>query len=392
MSAGRPEAKHSGAGAVRVMVVDDSALMRKLLSQSLARDASVEVVDTASDGQFALDHMARARPDVVLLDVDMPRLDGLATLDRLVAEYRVPVVMCSTSTTAGATATIEALARGAVDFIEKPTLPDLASGAAAERIAAKVLAAAQARVAVPRGRGAAAHAEARRAAPAQPARQCEAARATIRAAEVGQLAHMAARVAPEFVAVGVSTGGPPALELLVRELPADFPLGLVIVQHMPPGFTAMLASHLDRSSALKVREAAAGDTILPGTALVAPGDAHLRVVRGGAGYSVALDASSPPVSGHRPSADVLFESAAAASRGRAIGVVMTGMGSDGADGLGRMFEAGALTIAQSPETCVCQGMPKSAIERGHARAVLPLEEIAPALAACGRAAARRAGQ
>lgn len=371
---------------VRVMIVDDSALMRKLLTQSLTRHPRIEVVDTAGDGQFALDHMPKVRPDVVLLDVDMPRMDGLATLERLVAEYRVPVVMCSTRTSAGASATIEALARGAVDFIEKPTLAELTSGAAAERMAAKVLTAAQAHVAIPRRRERPAP---QSPIPAPPEPQGGQPRAHALSAEPGEVARLAARAQPEFIAIGISTGGPPALEQLVRDLPGDFPFGVLIVQHMPAGFTSMLASHLDRASALSVREAVTGDAVVPGTVLVAPGDSHLRVVRAGAGYAVTTDNISPPVSGHRPSADVLFESAAAASRGRAIGLIMTGMGSDGADGLGKLAAAGALTIAQTPESCVCHGMPKSAIERGHARVVLPLEKIAAALVACGRASALR---
>ena len=374
---------------VRVMIVDDSALMRKLLTQTLSRDAGIEVVDTAMDGQFALDHLARVRPDVVLMDVDMPRLDGLAALDRIVAEYQLPVVMCSTRTTAGAQSTIEALARGAVDFIEKPALNELTSGQAAARITAKVHNAAGARVSASRRRklisktvrekSSVTVEDSQKTAPSVKS----AARSSME-----QVARMARRALPELVAIGTSTGGPPALEQVISALPSDFPFGIAIVQHMPQGFTAMLAAHLDRSSLITVREAVDGEAIVPGVALIAPGNEHLRVVRSGNGYSVSLDDRMPQVSGHRPSVDVLFESVATATRGRAVGVIMTGMGSDGAANMGRLAAAGGVTIAQTPESCVCHGMPKSAIDAGHARAVLPLDEIAAALIACGTAVSK----
>jgi two-component system chemotaxis response regulator CheB len=366
------------------MIVDDSALMRKLLSQLLSRDPGIEVIDTAMDGQFALDHLARVRPDVVLMDVDMPRLDGLSALDRMVADHGLPVVMCSARTTAGAQATVDALARGAVDFIEKPTLAALTSGAATAEIVARIRGAATARV------------RARRKIPDAAIHQTPAAENRTGPASapvspdtltsIEQVAQMARRAAPEIVAIGTSTGGPPALEQVLGALPASFPLGLVIVQHMPAGFTRLLASHLDRTSAITVREAADGEMVRPGVALIAPGGAHLRVVRTGSGYAVQIDDQTPPVSGHRPSVDVLFESVAGATRGHAVAVLMTGMGSDGAQNLGRLAGAGAVTIAQAPSSCICHGMPKSAIDRGHARAVLLLDEIGSAINICGAAA------
>lgn len=358
---------------VRVMVVDDSALMRKLLTQVLTRDPGIEVIDTAMDGQFALDHLARVRPDVVLMDVDMPRLDGLGALDRIVAEYQLPVVMCSARTTAMAAATLDALKRGAVDFIEKPSLAALTSGEAAAEIAARVREAAGAKV--------------RRPAKMAPAPRTEwaAKPAEIPAAQrtpLDQIAQLARRAAPEVLAIGTSTGGPPALEQALTQLPADYPLGIVIVQHMPAGFTGLLAEHLNRSAKIEVREAAEGDVIRPGLALIAPGGVHLRIVSTRDGYAVRLDERTGAVSGHRPSVDVLFESVAEATRGRAAAVIMTGMGNDGAEGLGKLAAAGALTIAQTPDSCICHGMPKSAIDRGYARAVVSLEDMASTLIAC----------
>ncbi|HKX28679.1 MAG TPA: chemotaxis response regulator protein-glutamate methylesterase [Blastocatellia bacterium] len=360
---------------IRVMIVDDSALMRKLLTQLLSRNSEIEIVDTAMDGQFALDHLRRVRPDVILMDVEMPRLDGLTALDRIVADYGLPVVMCSAHTSAGAKSTIDALARGAVDFIEKPSLAALTSGAAASEIISRVRGAAGARVTVrhrppPVSTGA----------PPPPAPP--AASLSTRSV-IEQIRSSANRTQPEIIAIGTSTGGPPALEQVLAVLPDNFPLGIVIVQHMPPGFTSLLAEHLNRNTRIEVREAVDGEPIRPGLALIAPGGAHLKVLRAGAQYVASVDTNGPLVSGHRPSVDVLFDSLVAASRGRVASVLMTGMGSDGAAGLGRLAEAGAVTIAQSPESCVCFGMPKSAIDRGYARAVLPLEDIGSAIAACG---------
>ena len=374
---------------IRVMIVDDSALMRKLLTEVLSRSPEVEVVDTAMDGQFALEHLRRVQPDVVLMDMDMPRLDGLSALERIVAEYALPVVMCSKLTTAGSQAMMDALARGAVDFIEKPSLASLTSGAATADIIARVRGASGARVSAAnrrpsprvRANGPAAILPAVAPVTAQP----------VAVTTLGlqpalkQFQHLVQQAAPELVAIGTSTGGPPALEQVLTPLPGDFPLGIVIVQHMPANFTTLLAAHLNRICQLTVREAAEGDCLAPGLALIAPGGAHLRVVRVNGQYQVAIDRAGALVSGHRPSVDVLFDSVASASQGRAAALLMTGMGSDGATGLGRLAEAGALTIAQAPDTCVISGMPRSAIERGFVRAILPLDELASAVLTCGAA-------
>jgi two-component system chemotaxis response regulator CheB len=358
---------------IRVMIVDDSALMRKLLAEMLSRSPEMEVVDTAMDGQFALEHLRRIQPDVILLDVDMPRLDGLSALERIVSEYALPVVMCSTRTAPNSQATIDALARGAVDFIEKPTLASLTSGAAANDIIARVRGASGARVNPKPIR-----------APRQNRPLAAGPILTLgNQTTTKQFQHLVQQAAPELIAIGISTGGPPALEQVLQPLPGDFPLGLVIVQHMPANFTALLANHLNRISQLTVREATEGAALEPGVALIAPGGAHLRVSWINGQYQVTIDRAGELVGGHRPSVDVLFDSVCSATQGHAAALLMTGMGSDGAAGLGRLAEAGALTIAQSPETCVISGMPKSAIDRGFARVVLPLEEMAAAVLACG---------
>lgn len=367
------EVNRNESAPVRVMIVDDSALMRKLLSETLRRDPGIEVVDTAMDGQFALDHLARSLPDVVLMDVDMPRLDGLGALERIVADYGLPVVMCSAQTTKGAEATFQALEKGAVDFIEKPTLAALSSGAAATEIGAKVRGAKNARV--------------RRTATApKPQAKAKELHGTDVAQSrrwLSQIESMAKTIKPQLVAIGTSTGGPPALEQVLSGLPSDFPLGIVIVQHMPPSFTQQLANHLNRTSRISVREALDSEMVRPGVALVAPGGAHLKVIRSGDGYVVRVDHKTPPVSSHRPSVDVLFSSVAESSNGRAAAFLMTGMGSDGAEGLGKLAHKNAITVVQTPDSCVCHGMPKSAMERGYARFVVPLDGITSAIAACG---------
>jgi len=371
------------------MVVDDSALMRKLLTQVLTRDPGIEVVDTAMDGQFALDHLSRVRPDVVLMDVDMPRVDGLTALDRIVAEYQLPVVMCSSRTTAGASATLEALKRGAVDFIEKPSLEALTSGEAAAEISARVRGAVGAKVRANRRTSStpvSAPVSGRLDLKAEAA-QRQAELSAIPRTPIEQIAQMARGMQLDLLAIGTSTGGPPALEQILTPLPTNYPLGIVIVQHMPAGFTGLLAEQLNRNAKIEVREAANGDVIRPGLALIAPGGFHLRVVGSRNNYSVKLDDKTPLTSGHRPSVDVLFDSVAEATRGRTAALIMTGMGSDGADGMGKLAAAGALTIAQTPDSCICHGMPKSCIDRGYTRGVVALEDIASALIACGSAVA-----
>jgi two-component system chemotaxis response regulator CheB len=352
------------------MIVDDSALMRKLLTQVLQSDPGIEVIETAKDGPHALEKLQRVRPDVALLDVEMPRLDGLSTLDRIVADFGLPVVMCSTRTRAGAEAALEALRRGAVDFIEKPTSKALASGQATVEIVSRLRNAVNARVRVAQSSSTS----------APPPRTGQRQRSPHEA-----IRQLALKATPELIAIGTSTGGPPALEQILTQLPAGFPLSIVIVQHMPPGFTEMLAQHLNRVCQITVREATDGETLQPGVALIAPGGKHLRVMKTREGYVTALDDQTGTVSGHRPSVDVLFDSVAVATQGRAAALIMTGMGSDGAAGLGKLARAGAVTLAQTPDSCICHGMPKSSIDRGYVQVIVPLEELSAAIIACSAA-------
>jgi two-component system chemotaxis response regulator CheB len=350
---------------IRVLVVDDSALMRKLIPKMLERDASIQVVDTAMDGSFALAKIEELKPDVITLDLEMPRMNGTETLREITRKYRIPVIVVSAHTTAGASATFKALALGALDFIAKPA--DAASAhmdeIAAELIA-KIKAAASGKVgAVP----VMTHVP-------QTAKQPRPHTAPTR-----------------IVAIGISTGGPNTLQYVLAQLPADFPGAILVVQHMPEGFTEMFARRLNDTCAIEVKEARSGDLLAAGRALICPGNRHMRVRRMPLG-EVAVLSNEDRVNGHRPSVDVLFRSVAQEFGPKAIAVLMTGMGDDGADAMGAVKEAGGLTIAQSAESCVVFGMPKAAIERGHAARVLSLDALANTLQAqCGMAHAEPAG-
>jgi two-component system chemotaxis response regulator CheB len=342
---------------VRVLVVDDSALMRKLIPQILARDCEIEVIGTAMDGTFGLKKIEDLRPDVVTLDLEMPRMDGLETLRQITRRFRVPVIVVSALTTDGASATFKALALGAFDFVAKPR--DAASAhmdEIAQDLIDKIKVAAKNKM---RNTVAPAPLLFERPRPNKPAR--------------------ARREPTKVVAIGISTGGPNALQYVLSQLPGDFPGSIVVVQHMPEGFTEMFSRRLDESCAIDVKEAQSGDLLIAGRALVCPGDRHIKVRRMPLGNTVVLS-DEQRINGHRPSVDVLFRSVAAEFGSRAVGVLMTGMGDDGAEGLGLMKDAGALTIAQSEDSCTVFGMPKAAIERGHAMRVVPLDMMANTLA------------
>lgn len=341
----------------RVLIVDDSALMRQLLTEIIGRSPDFEVVGSAPDPFVAWDRIKQLRPDVLTLDVEMPRLDGISFLDRLMRNYPMRVVMVSSLTERGCDTTMRALEIGAIDYVAKPKL-DLSRGmeALGEELLDKLRIAAAARV------------PARRTAPAPTAAN----QPTVPA--LSRPAGLAFTGTHKVIAIGASTGGTEALKDVLSAMPADAP-GIVMVQHMPPLFTAQFAERLNRSSRLTVREARDGDRVLPGTALLAPGGQHMEVVRSGAQYSVRVYAG-PPVSRHCPSVDVLFRSCAAQVGANAIGVIMTGMGDDGADGLLAMRKAGARTIAQDERSCVVFGMPREAIARGAAEQVLGLDAIA----------------
>jgi two-component system chemotaxis response regulator CheB len=337
------------------MVVDDSALMRKLICGVLMKDPELEVVNTAMDGVFALKKIPLARPDVITLDLEMPRMDGLTALRYIVNDYHIPVVLVSSFTTQGGHLTLDALALGAVDFVTKPdnVLSSPHFRGMAMELVQKVKTAS--RVSVRKLTDA----------------KAPVSRAAAPAADVKQ----AALTFPaKVVAIGISTGGPNAISFLLPHLPEDFPAAILIVQHMPEGFTRMFADRLDHACRIRVREAQHGDPVLPGTALIAPGDRHLKIAKAGRA-NIAVLSEGPPVNGHRPSVDVLFDSVSQECGSRAVGVLMTGMGDDGARGLGRIKSSGGYTLAQDEESCVVFGMPRAAIELGNASEVAPLQSI-----------------
>lgn len=341
---------------IRVLVVDDSALMRKLIPQALKRDTSIEVVGTAMDGSFALKKIEELRPHVVTLDLEMPRMDGIETLREIMRNHHVPVIVVSAQTAESAKSTLKALALGAFDFVAKPQ--DAASGHL-EEIAAEL--ALKIKVAAASG------------APKMVITVPMARRKSPRSPKASQRP-------TRVVAVGVSTGGPNALQYLFSQLPEDFPGCLLVVQHMPEGFTEMFARRLDECSPIEVREAQSGDLLVAGRALICPGNRHLKARRLPQG-DIAVLADLPRVNGHRPSVDVLFHSMAKEFGQEAIAVQMTGMGDDGAEGMGAVKLAGGITLAQSPETCVVDGMPRAAIDRGYVNRVIPLPTLASVLQA-----------
>jgi len=361
---------------VQVMIVDDSALVRQVVSRALAREPEIEVVATASDPLFAIDKMRRNWPDVIVLDIEMPRMDGLSFLRKLMAERPTPVVVCSSLAEQGSDTLMQALAAGAVSVITKPRsgLKDFLEDAANDIIAA-VRGAAQANVrpllpATSAGAGPQASPQ-----PPATADRLPHTADVILPAGSGAMLKTTERV----IAMGTSTGGTQALEAVLTRLPVTV-AGIVIVQHMPEQFTAMFAERLNSLCAIEVREARHNDRVIPGRALIAPGGRHMRLKRNGAQYHVEV-IPGPLVNRHRPSVDVLFRSVARFAGRNALGVIMTGMGDDGARGLKEMSDAGAATIAQDEASCVVFGMPREAIRLGAADRVLSLAQIPSALAA-----------
>jgi two-component system chemotaxis response regulator CheB len=341
---------------LRVLVVDDSAVVRQALSQILGH-VGMEVV-TANDPIIAMDKMRREPPDVVVLDIEMPRMDGLTFLQKLMAERPLPVVVCSGLAGPGTEVALHALEEGAVDVVTKPRLG--VKGFledSARRLVHVVRAASEARV---RGRP--------RRLPVVPKLDAGAVVPSRPPPVIRETTH-------KVVAVGASTGGTEALRELLESMPPDAP-GIAIVQHMPEVFTAQFAKRLDQTCRIEVKEAQQNDRLVSGRALIAPGNRHLVVRRSGALYFVDV-VDGPPVSLHRPSVNVLFRSAAQAAGPNAVGVILTGMGDDGAEGLAEMKKAGARTIAQDEATCVVFGMPKEAIAAGGVDEILPLPRIAP---------------
>jgi two-component system chemotaxis response regulator CheB len=339
---------------LRVLVVDDSAVVRQALSQILGH-AGMAVI-TANDPIIAMEKMRREPPDVVVLDIEMPRMDGLTFLQKLMAERPLPVVVCSGLAGPGTEVALHALEEGAIDVVTKPRLG--VKGfleESARSIIHVVRAAGEARIR-PRPR-----------LPIVPKLGADAIMPK-RERVIRETTH-------KVVVVGASTGGTEALRELLEAMPPDAP-GIAIVQHMPEVFTAQFARRLDETCRIEVKEAEPNDRLVSGRALIAPGNRHLLVRRSGALYFADV-VDGPPVSLHRPSVNVLFRSAAQAAGPNAVGVILTGMGDDGADGLAELHKAGARTVAQDEATCVVFGMPKEAIARGGVDEVLPLPRIAP---------------
>jgi len=332
---------------IRVLIVDDSALVRQMLTQMLDSDPAIIVVGAAPDPFVAREMIKSLNPDVVTLDIEMPRMDGLAFLEKIMTLRPMPVLMISSLTQKGADTALQALEMGAVDYVAKPTI-GLRDGIASigAEIIQKVKQAARAKV--------------------RPVTD-----AALRAASPVSVAGYSS--SEKLIAVGASTGGVEALHTLLSAFPADAP-AILVTQHMPPAFTLQFANRLDQHCAMTVTQAIDGDRVLPGHVYIAPGAHHLELARSGANYICRLH-DQPPVSGHRPSVDVLFKSVARAAGANAVGIILTGMGKDGAVGLLEMRRVGASTIGQDEASCVIYGMPKAAHECGATEIELPIGKI-----------------
>jgi len=333
---------------IKVLVVDDSAVVRKVFSEELSREPDIEVVGTAPDPYVARDKIVKLKPDVITLDVEMPRMDGITFLRKLMKHYPLPVIIVSSLTRKGGALALEAMDAGAVEVICKPG-EAYSVGDMSVQLAEKIRAAARARVE-------------RKASPAG-------ARSTGLVETRLSLAESTNKV----IAIGASTGGTEALKVVLTQFPPTIP-GIMVVQHMPAKFTASFAERLNELCQIHVKEAEDGDSVVPGTALIAPGNYHMVMRRSGARYYVQIK-SGPLVCHQRPAVDVLFNSVAVYGGSNAVGVILTGMGRDGAQGMLKMKEAGARNIAQDEKSCVVFGMPKEAIEAGGVDEVVPLEQI-----------------
>ena len=334
---------------VKVLVVDDSAIVRKVLSEELSRESGIEVVGTAPDPYVARDKIVRLRPDVITLDIEMPRMDGLTFLRKLMRHYPMPVIIVSSLTRKGGKLAMEALSLGALEVISKPS-EAYSVGDMSVQLADKIRAVARVNV---RSRM-----ESR---PEEPA------------PENVKISRALSATTNKIIAIGASTGGTEAIKTVLSGMPPNAP-GILVVQHMPAKFTTSFAERLDGLCAINVKEAEDGDSVVNGRALIAPGNYHMLLRRSGASYYVQVK-TGPLVHHQRPSADVLFKSVADYAGANAIGIILTGMGADGAEGLLKMREAGARTIAQDEQSCVVFGMPKEAIKLGAAEKVVNLAQI-----------------
>ncbi|MCB0311491.1 MAG: chemotaxis response regulator protein-glutamate methylesterase [Bdellovibrionales bacterium] len=333
---------------IRVLVVDDSALVRQTLEKELSRDSQIEIVGTAPDPYVARDKIVKLKPDVITLDIEMPRMDGLTFLRKLMKHFPLPVIVVSSLAKSGSETALEAIRSGAVEVLAKPG-PAYSVGDMGIELCEKIKSAARANL-------------------AKVVAQAELASAAPRSIKA------LAKTTQKVVVLGASTGGTQAIEFVLKQFPSNAP-GTVIVQHMPAGFTKTFSERLNDLCQVEVREAQDGDTVIPGRVLIAPGNKHMLIKRSGAQYFVEVK-DGPLVGRHRPSVDVLFNSAATYLGANAIGVMLTGMGKDGAKGMYEMKQAGAVNIAQDESTCVVYGMPKAAFEAGGVDQVLPLDRIA----------------
>nr|WP_042224090.1 chemotaxis response regulator protein-glutamate methylesterase [Oceanobacillus manasiensis] len=341
---------------IRVLVIDDSAFMRKIIKDMLESDQHIQVVATARNGEDGINKIKKLSPDVVTLDVHMPVMDGITALQHIMHECPVPVVMLSSATAEGAEKTLQAISNGAVDFITKPSSNlTMENGQIVQEIINKVIAA-----------------------------------SGVTMIEGPEEDHVLSTELPvqnglqqysrTVVTIGTSTGGPRALQQVIPGLPADFPAPVLIVQHMPPGFTKSLAQRLNSLSPINVKEAVQGEVLENGTAYIAPGDYHMRIKKHGTTMLLELS-QDPPVNGHRPSVDVLFESASDLNQTNKIAVILTGMGSDGSNGIKglKMKDPSTITIAESEKTAVIYGMPKAAVKTNCVNHVVALNQVAETL-------------
>ena len=333
---------------IRVLVVDDSAVVRKVFASELSRARGIEVVGTAPDPYVARDKIVKLKPDVITLDIEMPRMDGITFLKKLMKHYPMPVIIVSSLTRKGGKMALEALSAGALEVISKPTAA-YSVGDMGIQLADKIRAVAHAN-------------------PRKNALEMPTPAAAVHRPE-GQLS----KTTNQIIAIGASTGGTEAIRAVLETMPPNAP-GIVIVQHMPAQFTTSFAERLDSLSQIRVREAANGDSVVNGQALLAPGNYHMLLRRSGARYYVEIKAG-PMIHHQRPAVDVLFRSVANTAGANAVGVILTGMGADGATGMLEMKQAGARTIAQNEQTCVVFGMPREAIKKGGVDQVLPLSDI-----------------
>lgn len=336
---------------IRVLIVDDSAIVRKVFTEELSKERDIEVVGTAPDPYVARDKIVRLKPDVVTLDIEMPRMDGITFLKKLMRYFPLPVIIVSSLTPKGSQLALEALSIGALEVISKPSV-SYSVGDMSVQLADKIRAVAYARIDTKKS-------------------------ATDIKPKKARLSSKAlAQTTNKIIAIGASTGGTEALRVVLTSMPPDAP-GILVVQHMPAQFTTSFAKRLDGLCEMTVREAEDGDSITNGLVLIAPGNYHMLLRRSGARYYVAVK-QGPLVHHQRPSADVLFDSVADYAGANAVGVILTGMGSDGAQGLLKMKNAGAETIAQDEKSCVVFGMPKEAIKIGAADDVVPIQDVAEA--------------